>query len=314
VNGTNKLFRNSSGSIINTDSCSAYNSSFASGVVSCSGDCLSIGTNNCSLPQINLCLGVANNTQVSGCNGTNYCINEVCMNPCAGKNEGDFCMSGWYCIGGICQSESALGYVPLNGCKGSGWIGGKTYKLVSDLYTTGNCFMIDSSSVIFDGQMHTITSNQSGQLIRLGSYNNSEIIKNFVLKNVSYGIYFMQGRYNLITNITVIGGSAYSRGIFVDSSQDNVISGCNINSVGYGIQLVSNFGPGNALIGNVITNNANGLFTVSGTPTNLTSNLICNNSEYDIKCSGSQFTANNNMFTSNNTCPSTILNGRILCP
>jgi len=146
--------------------------------------------------------------------------------PCAGKNEGDNCTGG-YCIGGICQNETMLGYVPINSCPGtSGWVSGKTYKLVSDinmsLTCSSNCFDIKNSSVVLDGQNHLVDGkNRPCTLFGSVGFNNI-YLKNIRLFNTSYaGVVLFYSENSSLVNVTVSYTS--QSGIAISGSNNTLI-------------------------------------------------------------------------------------------
>ena len=144
---------------------------------------------------------------------------------------------------------------------------GETYYLTQDIInsTASVCMLISVDNVILDCQGHTIDGIDASSTYGIYVYRASATTTNITVKNCIvtdwyYGIYFYNSHSNTLTNITASSNAYY--GLYLSYSNSNTINNSKIqNSVGYGIYLAS---AGANLIYNNLFNNTNN-FVFAGT-------------------------------------------------
>lgn len=134
--------------------------------------------------------------------------------------------------------------------------------LTSDLTCTGNCIKIDANTVTLDCDGYTITGDGTGY----GIYANGKsgvTVKNCVIEDFAYGIYFYQVSNSNILDNTITNSN--SRGIRVLYYSNNNIIGNTITSSKYdGIQIYKS--PSNTVTDNNIDGSAYYGIRVSSPP------------------------------------------------
>lgn len=187
--------------------------------------------------------------------------------------------------------------------------------VIEDLIIDGegsrNCILIENSNEYF--KIENCTVYNSGDVpyagIRLSNVNNSQLINNncsynsrgifltscynnkisgnIANKNDAEGISLKYCDNNDIEGNTMIDNNVHGvqpvpgRGMYIDNSNNNTITGNSADDNGYGIYLL--LGDNNTVLGNTAEgNNDYGIFYDGGYYSNISRNIICYNNKYGI--------------------------------
>ncbi|MEM3405607.1 MAG: NosD domain-containing protein [Candidatus Pacearchaeota archaeon] len=178
------------------------------------------------------------------------------------------------------------------------------YTLTADIIdsTATTCINIQANNVILDCQGHTIggkdTSNTNGIYIYRSSAQNTNIkIKNCIVSDWYYGIYFYGAESNILEGI--ISNSNYISIYTSPTSPNNKIINCSSSYNNDGVQIRS---QNNKIINCSFNNNQIGVRLRLGSDyTELLNSFITNNSQYGIYLySDSNNLIYNNLFNNTN--------------
>ncbi len=150
----------------------------------------------------------------------------------------------------------------------------ENYVVESDLEVNGTLFIINASDVTLDCAGYTLTGNTTANGIHNNNYDNVTI-RNCIITNFHYGIYFGASSQNNISNNNI---SFNYDGIHLHSlCESNVIDGNIVNNnENNGIYLFdSSF---NNIDNNIVNSNNNGIYIYEGGAAASNNNSINNNS------------------------------------
>ncbi|MBS3069768.1 right-handed parallel beta-helix repeat-containing protein, partial [Candidatus Micrarchaeota archaeon] len=189
-------------------------------------------------------------------------------------------------------------YAPENiGCQNLS-VAGTVYNLTHDaISTSGTCFIAAASNITLNCNGHAIRGvNASGSY---GFYANSSIsnatIKNCIISNFTYGIYFNSAHNGIIENNTVSTTYASAYAIYLYNGADSSYA-----SSGYGIYLSSGANSNNLTSNIAYSAQSHSLVISSSHLNNITGNAITSGSTASdtgalyLASSDSNYIANNN--------------------
>jgi parallel beta-helix repeat protein len=162
---------------------------------------------------------------------------------------------------------------------------GITYLLTSDILDSNveTCMKITTTNITLDCQGHTIDGIDLEDTHGIYydpslSTNSNHTVKNCVLKDWDYGIYFRSSNYNNFINVTC---NSNHQGIYLDSSSNNRLTNITSYSNTYGIHLYGSSSSYNKLINNTVLNNEYGILLQNSYGSILRNNSMSNN-EYNF--------------------------------
>ncbi|MCV0392646.1 MAG: right-handed parallel beta-helix repeat-containing protein [Nitrosopumilus sp.] len=179
-----------------------------------------------------------------------------------------FVLFGVLFLGIIGTSHDAFALTPVSSCQTLN-VAGETYVVISDITTSGTCFVVSANGITLDGDGHSISGDGTGFGIDISSKN---------------GI--------TVTDTTI---SDFHLGVKLYFGTNNVISDNFFSNNSENIQLRS-FSNGNTISGNTISNSQTNGISLVDSDNNL---FLQNVFELNVLDGISIYKSNNNVMTEN---------------
>jgi parallel beta-helix repeat protein len=169
----------------------------------------------------------------------------------------------------------------INSCSVLGTTG-ETYYLTADIINSSasKCMDIQANNIILDCQGHLIDGVDAGSsygiyIVRSYPTTTNIVIRNCVITDWCYGIYFYYTKSNNITNTTA---DSNSQGITFEYSASNTVSNVTVSNSYFGINLLYSSSNSNTIKDSVFRDNSYGIRLFQGSYSNIIYNNLLNNS------------------------------------
>lgn len=151
---------------------------------------------------------------------------------------------------------------------------------ISTINDNGWCFDVGADNLIIDGNSYSITNDYIGSDYAIRSINHqNNIIKNFIITKLTYGIVLQNSSNNTITNNVMseydVDYPIYQAILLEDYSTNNTITNNILNLSQYGIAIWTS-SSNNNITNNIIGNSSDTGISLEADNNNLINNVIVN--------------------------------------